>query len=100
MFFGEKFRRRYALTSQGIVNVKKAPFWTVVVNLVVMCGDAAVSAGAAELSLTVLLPPNAENAMTPMIAAISTPTAAKAIAFLFLLLFMMQDHLPDFCFCF
>ena len=38
MFFGEKFRRRYALTSQGIVNVKKATFWTVVVNLVVMCG--------------------------------------------------------------
>ena len=38
MFFGEKFRRRYALTEQGIVNVKKATFWTVVVNLVVMCG--------------------------------------------------------------
>ena len=38
MFFGEKFRRKYALTNQGIVNVKKATFWTVVVNLVVMCG--------------------------------------------------------------
>ena len=38
MFFGEQFRRRYALTEQGIVNVKKATFWTVVVNLVVMCG--------------------------------------------------------------
>ena len=38
MFFGEKFRRRYVLTEQGIVNVKKATFWTVVVNLVVMCG--------------------------------------------------------------
>jgi len=38
MFFGEKFRRRYALTEQGVVNVKKATFWTVVVNLVVMCG--------------------------------------------------------------
>ena len=38
MFFGEKFRRRYALTNQGIVNVKKATFWTVIVNLVVMCG--------------------------------------------------------------
>ena len=38
MFFGEKFRRRYALTKQGIVNVKKATFWTVIVNLIVMGG--------------------------------------------------------------
>ena len=38
MFFGEKFRRKYALTSQGVTNVKKSTFWTVIVNLVVMCG--------------------------------------------------------------
>ena len=38
MFFGEKFRRKYALTNQGIINVKKSTFWTVIVNLVVMCG--------------------------------------------------------------
>lgn len=38
MFFGEKFRRKYALTSQGVINVKKSTFWTVIVNLVVMCG--------------------------------------------------------------
>ena len=38
MFFGEKFRKKYALTAQGVRNVKKGTFWTVVVNLVVMLG--------------------------------------------------------------
>ena len=38
MFFGEKFRKKYALTEQGLKNVKKGTFWTVVVNLVVMTG--------------------------------------------------------------
>lgn len=38
MFFGEKFRRKYALTAQGIRNVKRGTFWTVAVNLVVMGG--------------------------------------------------------------
>lgn len=38
MFFGEKFRKKYALTPQGVRNVKKGTFWTVVVNLVVMLG--------------------------------------------------------------
>jgi len=38
MFFGEKFRKKYALTEQGLKNVKKGTFWTVIVNLVVMAG--------------------------------------------------------------
>ena len=36
--FGEKFKRKYALTDQGIQNIKKGTFWTVAVNLVVMMG--------------------------------------------------------------
>ena len=36
--FGAKFQRKYALTSQGVENVKKGTFWTVIVNLVVMGG--------------------------------------------------------------
>ena len=38
MLFGEKFRKKYALTAQGLKNVKKGTFWTVIVNLVVMLG--------------------------------------------------------------
>lgn len=38
MFFGERFRRKYAMTEQGVRNAKKATFWTLVVNLVVMGG--------------------------------------------------------------
>lgn len=38
MIFNEKFRRKYALSDRGIVNIKKGMFWTVVVNLVVMGG--------------------------------------------------------------
>ena len=36
--FGKYFQRKYALTDQGIQNVKKGTFWTVIVNLVVMGG--------------------------------------------------------------
>lgn len=36
--FGENFKRKYALSDQGVSNVKKGMFWTVIVNLVVMCG--------------------------------------------------------------
>lgn len=36
--FGKDFQRKYALTDQGIQNVKKGTFWTVIVNLVVMGG--------------------------------------------------------------
>ena len=36
--FGEKFKRKYALSDKGISNVKKGAFWTVIVNLVVMSG--------------------------------------------------------------
>lgn len=36
--FGENFKRKYALTHQGVQNVKKGTFWTVVVNIVVMGG--------------------------------------------------------------
>lgn len=36
--FGEKFRRRYALSARGVHNVKLGMFWTVIVNLVVMGG--------------------------------------------------------------
>lgn len=36
--FGTKFQRKYALTDQGVENVKKGVFWTVIVNLVVMGG--------------------------------------------------------------
>ena len=36
--FGKKFQRKYALTDQGVQNIKKGAFWTVIVNLVVMGG--------------------------------------------------------------
>lgn len=36
--FGENFKRKYALTDQGIRNTKKGTFWTVIVNLIVMGG--------------------------------------------------------------
>ena len=36
--FGKEFQRKYALTDQGVKNTKKATFWTVIVNLVVMGG--------------------------------------------------------------
>ncbi|MBP3866371.1 MAG: ABC transporter ATP-binding protein, partial [Eggerthellaceae bacterium] len=36
--FGEKFKRKYALTDQGVANAKKGAAWTVVVNLVMMFG--------------------------------------------------------------
>ena len=34
--FSKNFQRKYALTDQGVKNVKKGTFWTVIVNLVVM----------------------------------------------------------------
>ena len=36
--FGKDFQRNYALSDQGIRNVKKGTFWTVITNLVVMGG--------------------------------------------------------------
>jgi ATP-binding cassette subfamily B protein len=36
--FGREFRRKYALTDQGVKNAKAGTFWTVIVNLVVMGG--------------------------------------------------------------
>ena len=36
--FNKNFQRKYALTDQGVKNVKKGAFWTVIVNLVVMGG--------------------------------------------------------------
>ena len=36
--FGKDFQRKYALTDQGVKNVKAGALWTVVVNLVVMGG--------------------------------------------------------------
>lgn len=36
--FGQKFQRKYALTEQGVRNVRKGTFWTVIVNLTVMAG--------------------------------------------------------------
>ena len=36
--FGKEFQRKYALTDQGMQNTVQATIWTVVVNLVVMCG--------------------------------------------------------------
>ncbi len=36
--FGKEFQRKYALSDQGIENVKKGAFWTVIVNLIVMAG--------------------------------------------------------------
>ena len=38
MLFDKKFQRKFALSDQGISNVKKGTLWTVVVNLVVMGG--------------------------------------------------------------
>ena len=36
--FSKNFQRKYALTDQGVKNVKKGAFWTVIVNLIVMGG--------------------------------------------------------------
>ena len=36
--FGKEFQRKYALSDQGIKNVKAGTYWTVIVNLVVMGG--------------------------------------------------------------
>ncbi len=36
--FGKTFQRKYALSAQGVRNVRAGTFWTVVVNLVVMGG--------------------------------------------------------------
>ncbi|MBE6466721.1 ABC transporter ATP-binding protein [Denitrobacterium detoxificans] len=36
--FGEKFKRKYALTDRGVRNAKRGTVWTVIVNLVVMGG--------------------------------------------------------------
>ena len=36
--FGKEFQRKYALSDQGVRNVKQGTLWTVIVNLVVMGG--------------------------------------------------------------
>ena len=36
--FGKEFQRKYALTDQGVRNVKQGTFWTVIVNLLMMGG--------------------------------------------------------------
>ena len=36
--FGKDFQRKYALSAQGVKNVKRGTLWTVIVNLVVMGG--------------------------------------------------------------
>ena len=36
--FSKEYQRKYALSDQGLKNVKKGTFWTVVVNLIVMAG--------------------------------------------------------------
>lgn len=38
MVFGEKFRKKYALSKEGEANVKRGVVWTVVTNLVVFAG--------------------------------------------------------------
>lgn len=38
MLFNKKFQRKFALSDQGIANVRKGTLWTVIVNLVVMGG--------------------------------------------------------------
>lgn len=40
MIFGEKFRRKYALSEAGEANVKKGVLWTVITNLLVLSGTA------------------------------------------------------------
>ena len=36
--FGEKFKRKYALTDRGVHNTKMGMLWTVIVNLLMMVG--------------------------------------------------------------
>ena len=36
--FGEKFKRKFALSDKGVANTKKGALWTIVVNLIVMGG--------------------------------------------------------------
>ncbi len=36
--FGEKIKRKYALTDQGLINTRKGAVWTIIVNLLAMAG--------------------------------------------------------------
>ena len=36
--FGERFKRKFALSDKGVANTKKGAIWTVIVNLIVMGG--------------------------------------------------------------
>ena len=36
--FGPKFQRKYALSDKGVHNIKQGMVWTIITNLVVMCG--------------------------------------------------------------
>ena len=38
LIFGERFRKKYALSEEGEANVKRGTLWTVVTNLLVMAG--------------------------------------------------------------
>ncbi len=38
MIFGEKFRKKYALSEAGEANIKRGMLWTVITNLLVMAG--------------------------------------------------------------
>ena len=60
--FGKDFQRTYALTDQGVKNVKAGAFWTVIVNLVVMGGM-----GILYLLMSHLMDTLAKNAPLPAV---------------------------------
>ena len=81
--FGEKFRRKYALSEQGVRNTKRGAFWTVVVNLVVMGG----------IGILYLLMDGFMRTLTagaPLPAALPVAGAAAAFVLLSLVTHMQQ----------
>ena len=84
--FGEAFKRKFALTDQGVANVKKGTFWTVIVNFIdfagilgflgtLTCGAARMSSTRRNASSACIMPPAAN-----MIFANAVDMTAEKIA--------------------
>ena len=83
--FSKNFQRKYALTDQGVKNVKKGAFWTVIVNLVVMGG----------MSILYLL---MYGLMGPFTDAQPLPNAALLLGLVVVFLILsFVTHLQQYC---
>ena len=67
--FGEKLKRKYALTEKGLRNTKVGAAWTVVVNLIMMAGIPILSELSARWrSLRKMRPPHFTRKNAPKMA--------------------------------